>query len=184
MINLLPPLHKQEIRAGRTNVLLLRYMGLTLVNMGLIAVLLVTVYFSLTQSAEGANQRIADNQQRTQSYAETKKAAEDFRSDLTVAKLILDKDVHYSQLIYKISNALPKGVVLDSLNVDSQTLGTSITLSASASSYSNAIGLKRAFEARTDLFSDVHFDTIKYDKDAKDYKYKTNLVVIINKGAL
>lgn len=185
MINLLPHPQKNEIRAGRTNILLLRYITLLLANMALIAVLLATVYISLSVSASTAKQHISENQQRTQSYTETKAAADAFRSDLTVAKLILEKDIHYSKLIYKISNALPPGVVLDSLTVDSQTLGTSVTINASASSYASAVGLKKSFETKTNLFSDVHFDTIKYDKDVTTpYKYKTGLNVIINKAAL
>ena len=66
MINLLPHPQKNEIRAGRTNILLLRYITLLLANMALIAVLLATVYISLSVSASTAKQHISENQQRTQ----------------------------------------------------------------------------------------------------------------------
>lgn len=186
MINLLPDAYKVEIRAGRVNVLLVRYIFLMLGGVILISGLLVGMYITLNVSAGNASNRLKENEARERNFAQTKKEAEAFRSDLTIAKSILDHDVRYSNLIYKISSAVPKGVILDSLNVDSQSLGASIVLNASATSYDNALALKHKFETRTDLFSDVHFQDVSYNKDGGNppYLYQTSLSVVINKDAL
>ncbi len=184
MINLLPNEYKSEIRAARTNVLIVRYIILLLAGVVLIAGLLAATYFSLTLAQDAAKERVAENEKREAEFADTKKEADQFRSDLAIAKAIIDNEVQYSSLIYKISAVLPKNVILDSLSVDSQTIGTQVTFSASAKSTNDALALKTAFENEKELFSNVYFESITYQEEASSYKYKTSLSVVINKEAL
>lgn len=187
MINLLPVEYKAEIRAGRLNTMLVRYMVLMLGGMGLLAVLLIGTYFTINVSRVSAQQRVDENEQRETSYNDVKKESEAFRSDLATAKAILDNEVKYSSLIYKISSALPSGVVLDSLTVSAESLGTQATINASAKSYSAAVKLKNSFEKNDELFSDVKFESITYQNDDTSpdpYKYKINISLVINKEAL
>lgn len=183
MINLLPSDYKSEIRAARTNVIILRYISLMLVGVALVSFLVIATYFSLSISQQSSNARIKENSKREASFASVKKQAEQFRSDLSIAKAITDNEVKYSSLIYRISNALPDGVVLDTLAVDSQTVGTSVTFAASARSLKSAVALKTAFENNTALFENVYLETVT-KADGGDYPYKTNLNATIRKEAI
>ncbi len=151
----------------------------------IVSALILGTYFTLSIAQDGAKQRVDENKKREALFADTKKEADQFRSDLAIAKAIINNEVKYSSLIYKISAALPPGVILSNLTVDSQTLGTQVTISAKAKSTRDAIALKTAFENQTELFSNVHFESITYQEDEDTgYHYQTELSVIIQKGAL
>lgn len=184
MINLLPNERKSEIRAARINVILMRYVIFILAGIGLVAFLVLATFLSLATAQQNANNRIAENQVREATFADTKKEAEQFRSDLAIAKAIIDNEVKYSSLIYKISGSLPSGVVLDNLSVDSQTIGTNVVFSARAKSTQAALGLKTAFENNTELFSNVYFQSISFSDDNSQYPYSTSLNATINPGVL
>lgn len=184
MINLLPSERKSEIRAARINVILMRYVIFILAGIGLVAFLVLATFLSLATAQQGAKSRISENQAREATFSITKEEAEQFRSDLAVAKIILENEVKYSALIYKISASLPSGVVLDNLSVDSQTIGTNVVFSASAKSTQAALDLKTAFQNNKELFSNVYFQSISYSEDGGPYPYSTSLNATINPGVL
>lgn len=182
MINLLPPADKRQIQAGRSNTLLVRYNILLLAAVGflMVAIGIVHVYFGNTKS--GAEQVIKDNQAKVVDYADTEKEANEFKSNLAIAKQILGKEVIYTKVILEISALLPKHVVLDNLNLDAKTFGTPITLNAHAKTVDDAIALKTAFQS-SPLFSDVNFKSISTEEAGGAYPVSVNLSVTINKDA-
>lgn len=185
MINLLPDEHKNQIRAGRTNVLLLRYIGMLVSAIVVLSGLVVGSYVVLNTSRESALAKVSDNNQQVTEYTKIRDEAEQFRSDLATAKTIMDNEVTYSKLIYKIADVVPSGVVLDSLELDSAKLGSSATMSASAKTYNDAVALKNAFIKDENLFSDVSFETLSYtDEGGGSYPIKVSLSVTIRKEAL
>ena len=183
MINLLPPQQKKQIKAGRANVILLRYIGILSSGVILLAILLSGTFLVLNMSRANTQDRVDVTNEKIAQYSATKTAAEQFRSDLATAKTILDKEVTYSKLIYKLADAVPSGVVLDSLDLNSKTLGAQTTLSAETKSYEDAIRLKTSFEQNKDLFSDVHFVSVT-GGGSGTYPVKASLSVVIKKDAL
>lgn len=184
MINLLPTERKAEIRAARVNVVVMRYLLFLVAGIGLVTFLLIATFFSLATAQRNANTRIEENKSQEASFAITKNEADQFRSDLAIAKAIIDNEVKYSALIYKISASLPSGVVLENLSVDSQTIGTNVVFSARARSTQAALDLKTAFQNNTDLFSNVYFQSISYNEGQAGYPYSTSLNATINPGVL
>lgn len=187
MINLLPDEHKHQIRAARTNVLLVRYIGILTAAVLLLGGLVGASYVTLNTAHTNATKKVEENTQQVANtkYQTIKSKADQFRSDLATAQAIMDKEVTYSKLIYKIADAVPPNVILESLELDSATLGSSATMNASAKSYSDAIALKTAFTENSDVFSDVSFDTLSYtDSGDATYPIKVNLSVTIRKEAL
>lgn len=180
MINLLPPDEKRQIQAGRSNVLLLRYNILLVAAVGFLMAAIGIVYVYLGNTKAGAEQTIKENQAKVVGFAATEKEANDFKNNLTIAKQILGKEVTYTKVILDISALLPKGVVLDSLNLDSKTFGTPITLNAHAKSIDDAIALKTAFQ-NSPLFSNVNFQSISNGEGV--YPVQVNLNVTIHKDA-
>lgn len=183
MINLLPPEEKRQIKAARSNSLLLRYNIFSLAALVFLAAAIAVAYIYLTNTKAAAEQTIADSQSRVASYAPVKAEADSFRSNLTTAKQILDREVTYTNVILQIANLLPSGITLSELHLDAQTFGTATTLSAQAKSYESAIALKDAFQA-SDMFSDVHFQSITTSTDSSSgYPYTVTLGVTIKKEA-
>lgn len=195
MINLLPPEDKRQIRAARANSLLLRYNILLLGAIVFLFLAIGGVYVYLQSTKTSAEQTISDNESKVAGFSKVQGEAEQFKSNLTIAKQILDKEVTYTSVILKISHLLPSGVVLDSLNLDSATFGTATTLTAKAKNYNDAIALKNAFQD-SDIFTDVHFQSISTssgsdsssssgtDSSSSDYPVTINLSVVIKKEAV
>lgn len=159
MINLLPDNDKREIRAARTNVLLLRYNFLLVIVAAFLLAACGLVYTALTAGKANAEATNQQNISRAAAYEPTKKQADEYRANLKVAKQILDNEVIYTDLVFAITNLLPKDTVLDDLMLNSNTFGAMTIINAHAKSYEAAGALKAAFE-NSDLFQDVHFQAI------------------------
>lgn len=186
MINLLPEERKAEIRAGRTNVLLLRYIVITFTAVIVLGGLIVGSYIALDGAKQGAEQKVSENQSRVSAYSDVKAKADAFRTDLATAKSVLDNDVSFTKLIYKIADAVPPNVILNDLNLDPATFGSSVTMNASAKTFSDAGKLKDSFIKNSDVFSNVKLQSLSSEDgpSAGGYPVKVTLTVIINKGAL
>lgn len=181
MINLLPPEEKRQLRAARSNSLLLRY-NIFLIGAVLflgVAVGITYVYLSTTKT--NAESIIGENRAKVTSFASVQAEADVFRGNLTTAKQILDNEVVYTKVMLAIAALMPSGTVLDKLSLDSQTFGTQTILAARATSYDNALKLKEAFQS-SPLFSDVHFLSIT-SGGLSPYSLTVSLNVTIKKDA-
>lgn len=184
MINLLPHEQKRQLRAARVNTLLLRYNILILIAVGFLATAEGFTYFYLVNTKTAAEATITENRAKAVNYVPIEAQAQLFRNNLATAKQILDREVTYTKVILEISKLLPSGVVLDTLNLDSQTFGTQTTLTAQAKDYNRALALKDSFENST-LFSNVHFQSIATTDTPKNpaYPVDVNINVTIKKDA-
>lgn len=178
MINLLPPEEKRQLRAARTNTLLARYNIVLLAAVAFLGLAIGVVYLYLTTTKASADQTVRDNTAQTTQYSGVLTEAEQFRSNLSVAKQILDREVTYTQVILNIAQVIPEGVVLESLILDSETFGTETTLQASARDYDRALAFKDALQ-NSPFFTDAHFESVD-DTATGDYPLSVNLSVTIN----
>lgn len=184
MINLLPDQNKKDLQAGRTNLLLVRYnilmLGALLFTVAAIAVL----YFYLSTTKASAAQTISDNRAKAGEYAQVEADAAKFRTNLSTAKSILDKEVIYTNMILKFAKLVPSGVVFDTLALDPKSFGTTTLLTAHCKTAEDASALKESFQ-NSGVFSDVHFQSLAInDGDTTGYPYTVSLSVIINKAAI
>ncbi|MDO4773621.1 MAG: hypothetical protein Q4A37_00655 [Candidatus Saccharibacteria bacterium] len=181
MINLLPPDAKRQIRAGQSNVLLLRYCIATLMLAVVLAIAIVGVYYVITVSQRTTEQEIQKSNQKIASYQESQREYVEFSSNLATAKTIIDKDVRYSIISQKIGQALPANVVLESLALDATKFGTPLVLNARGKSYDDAIALKTKFE-KSSLFDDVHLVSVARaasENTTGDYPISIAISVVI-----
>ncbi len=187
MINLLPNEYKQEIRAGRTNVLLVRYIMILITAVIVLSGLLIGAYVVLNNTRSIAEAKVAENEQRVVSYQPVRAQADAFRGDLTTAQMILSTDVSFSELIYEIAAIVPPNVILDDLSLDPKNFGSNATMNASAKTFEDATKLRDAFIRSDQIFSNVQLQTIRAGasgSSSDQYPVKVNLSVVINKGAL
>lgn len=159
MINLLPDETKRDIKAARSNVVLLRYNLLTVIAAGCLVIVCAFFFFVLSNDKSNAVSKNSENQAKAASYASTKAAANEYKQNLATAKTILDKSVDYTSTIFEISKLLPPGVVLDGLTLTADDFGKQKTFTANAKSYADATKLKENFQ-NSKLFTNVFFQTI------------------------
>jgi len=185
MINLLPDEIKSEVRAARTNVKLLNYMLILGMGVVFLCFIFVGVYLVLVSSKVNAEQAIADNQQKTNSYSAVQQQASILKSSLLTAKTVLDKEIIYSKIITGIAADMPAGTVIDSLNLTVATLGSPISLQAYAKTTDDALKLKQNFQ-RSSLFSNVSFQSLANSSSTKanGYPVSITLTLTINKDAI
>ncbi len=187
MINLLPSGKKAELAAGKVNTILVRYLIMGGFGILLVAVVCGATFYSLSVASKNADERIVANKESYATYTAVKNAGDSFRKNLATAKQILDKQISYSKLLYKIAAIVPDGAVLDTLSLDAASFGSQATLEASATSYTNAVKVKDALQADKELFTDVSFQTVSQDTSSEEtqrYPIKILLNVKINKEAL
>lgn len=172
MINLLPPNQRKELAAARTNTLLLRYVILLGILIGIIIVEIGIVYVILNNDKNNNQATINDNNAKTANYAPIKKQADEFRTNLLIAKYILGKQIPYTTLMLAIANGLPEGAVIDQLALDPNSFGKPTTLTVKTTSYEMAIQIKTALQQimvnKTPLFSDVSFESVSSSESATD----------------
>ena len=165
MINLLPPDTKRELRAARSNTLLVRYNIFLVGALVFMMIALGIVYVYLSNTKAGAEQAISESNAKVANYALVEAQAAEFRQNLQTAKQILDQEVNYSKVVLEFASLMPAGTILDTLTLDSATFGTPITLNAKAKNYESALALKDSFQ-NSSLFTDVHFQSISGVADA------------------
>lgn len=181
MINLLPPTMKSQIGAARTNRLLLRYNLLLLAALGFLLASIVIVYIYLATTKASAETTVAENQARASDYSSVEIAANSFKQNLATAKVILDGNVAYSAIIVEIAHALPSGVVLDNLSLDSATFGTPMVLSAKARSSDAALAAMSALQS-SKLFTGVSIQRME-GVGSGEYPVSVSYTVTIKKDA-
>jgi Tfp pilus assembly protein PilN len=182
MINLLPPEEKRQLRAARSNTLLVRYNILLLGVVAFMGIAIAITYVFLSTAQQNAKQTISENDAKVVQYASVQAQATLFKQHLATAKQILDNEVTYSKVVLEIAQLIPRGVVVENVSLDSQTFGTATTLVAQAKSYSSALALKDSF-GKSALFSDVHFQSITAGNAQTDYPITVNLNITIKKDA-
>ncbi len=189
MINLLPPEDRRQLAAARTNTLLLRYSVLLGAFIGILILELVGMFVVVNMGKSQNEATIRDNQTKTATYASVQQQADAFRTNLSTAKYILDKQVPYTTLILTLANNLPSGAVIDRLTLDPATFGTPTTLNVMTTSYSRAIEVKTALQnakvnGKTPLFSSVSFQSVASTENKTSYPYTAIYNVTYSKAAL
>ena len=145
MINLLPPKLQKEIRAARSNTLLLRYVILLVAALGFLLIALVATYLSLSTTATQADATKKENEQKATGFTETQAAASKLRGDLATAKTLFEGETRYSLALVRLSNLLPEGAALDSLQLSPSSFTESMALTVRIRNQQTAEALQNNF---------------------------------------
>ena len=190
MINLLPLEDKRQLAAARTNTLLLRYSVLLAIVIVLLVLETAGMYFVLDAGTAQNKATIAENQQKTAAYADTKREADALTANLATAKYILGRQVPYTDLILTIANSLPQGSTLDTLALDPATFDTPTSLTVKITSYGKSIEVKSALQnaklkGTTPVFSSVSFQSVAANNDTNTpYGFTATYHVTYSKAVL
>lgn len=186
MINYLPADQKKQLRAARTNVLLLRYNIALVFAVAFLALAMATATFMLSNEKTAAEDTIATNQTQAGDFATIQTRADSFRKDLTDAKAIFDGEITYSSLYLEISRLIPAGVALESLKLDPSQIGTPITLTAKIKGEQQAINLLDRFKNAPLFGNAATYGALAANTgaDSGTYPYILPINVTINKEAI
>ena len=174
MINLLPPQAKKELRAGRANRLLLRY--LILLGVFAVVLLLITgfVYLYLDNIAKAERQRQADTEASSREILSRADEIQSFQSNLSTAKQILSNQTNYSAVLMRTAQVIPDGVTLNSLTLDRSLAGTPVKLDIQAVSETRLQAFKDALN-ESEYFSNAYYENVV--RQTGEYQYSTTLTV-------
>lgn len=191
MINLLPDDRKREVRAARANVLLLRYNFLTLGVVIALAILCVGSLFILQNNKQNALATIAENEGKTSTLADVRKAADEYRQNLVLAGKIIDNGVSYTDIVIGITKLMPDGTVLDGLSLGAAASAgiaapsaatQQIVFQAQSKDFATAEKLKTSFQS-SPMFSNVYFQGLSADPNGGRYPVKVTMSAKLNVNA-
>lgn len=196
MINLLNPADIKELSAARVNVRLRLFTFLTFLGVGIIGLIYAASFKIADTQYDSAVAKSTATNERLSKYAATKTTAQQYQTNLTIAKKILGSEITFSTFITNLAASLPASTILDSVTLSTQSIGavngkpTETSLTAKAKSYSDVLALKTNLEKKTDLFSAVRItSTTLSSGDNKNallntYPYTVTFsVVLANQGA-
>lgn len=181
MINLLPEDRKQEIRAARTNVILLRYNIATLGALAMLAIISGLFFLVLAENKRTAENANTENTAKTTQYAAIRAQADEYRKNLVTAKQILDKEVVYTDTIFEMANSLPKGAVVDSITLTPDSFGKPTVFTVKVKDYATATELKKRFQ-NSKVFSNAFYQSITGEAGGSDgYPITVTINATLNK---
>lgn len=184
MINLLPDDRKDDIKAARANVVLLRYMTIIAFAFAFIGGAVYISYSLLQSTMASAEELVASNDIKADVYSETRQEVEELSSKLNDSKAILDQEIRYSQVLIKLGQLTPAGVILGDLTLDAASFsGTPVELQAYAKSNSEASQLQSQLQS-SPLFSSVNLKSTEGDKGIDGYPVLVTLTVTLNKAGV
>lgn len=183
MINLLPPEAKRQLAAGRANRLLLRYLILSLLFALVTLAIFALVFLHLKGSQQSYQQTIDGNNKRAGSMADSQNKVREFRTNLATAKQILGKQINYSSIALKVADTIPRGVILEQLVLDAETINQPAKLNARATSEDTVLALKTALND-SNYFKDAHFDTVSRDQSNEKYPFRITITVTFTQELL
>lgn len=183
MINLMPDAEKMEIRAGKVNVVLVRYIIIIVLAFSFLVLLLIGSYLLLRQNKASAQQVIDANAAKAQVYSSTKQQVDALSTSLTQAKTILDKEILYSKVLTNIGQQMPAGTVIDKLTLSSASFtGTPTTIRAYAKTSADVVALREKFQS-SPYFTNVSFDSISDTSGGiKDYPVSVSMTLTFTKA--
>jgi Tfp pilus assembly protein PilN len=183
MINLLSDQRKDDIRAARVNVILLRYTAIIVLAIIFIAGSLFVSY-SLLALTHSSNQAIiASNDTKASVYSETKNQVDELSAKLADASTALNQEVRYSQALVKLGQITPAGTIIDKLTLTTASFnGTPIELTAYAKSTAEATTLQTQLQS-SPLFSQVTLVSTE-SQGINGYPVTVKLNVTFNKAGI
>lgn len=184
MINLLPGNAKKQIRAARTNAVLIRY----IIYLGFAVIFLLiicgSVYIFLVSSKSSAEKSTRDAQSQINTSSPVIAQANNMRTIFEATKSILDKQISYSDIITEIGAVLPSGAVLDSLNLNSSVLSAPVNIAVHTHSNDDEAKLRDNLQKSLLLSSSIVQKATTNPSDSSGYPVTINVNLTANKDIL
>lgn len=172
MINLLPPTVKAEYRYASLNVVLRKWIVLSL--MALIGLGVIATYglVTLQRSTDDYDRRIAITEARfkQENFEGTQKQIQDISGSFKLVVKVLSQEVLFSELLKQIATSIPPNTNLTGLNINQSQAAIDIT--ANATSYNAATQLQANLaDPRNRIFSKADIVSVTCGSNAANPRY-------------
>lgn len=179
MINLLPSETKKQLRAARNNTTLVRYVFTIFFATLFLGLLIAGSYYILQSSKNVADTAINNVQSGSGSYTPSTQKEAEFKSDLQIAKNIIDQQVSYSLILEEIAKILPSGTILQSpLELSKDSFNSQMTLKAYTKESTDG-AIKTAFESSS-VFTRYSLQSLNQSSDFANYPNLVTFSININ----
>ena len=183
MINLLPENMKQDIKAARFNLLLIRFALIQIIAVAFLVGIFGVFYFVLMQIRTNSSSMSANttNTQATnigQQYEATK-------NKINSASTLLSTGYPFADTLTSLASLTPNGVIVDSLTMKSDIYGKPLNLKGRAVDNSTVSTFSTNLEAAKDMFSSVKLkSTTTTGGEKAAYPVDFVITVTINKSGV
>lgn len=184
MINLLPDSTKNEIQAARHNVLLLRYIGITLLAIAALFGVMYSSYLILTDTKASAENIIDSSTIEADVYNDTKAKVNQLSSQVTDAQAVMQQEVNFSHILTEMAALMPEGTVIKDIELSTASIDSPLSIVIFAKTTDSLLNMQKSFQ-NSPMFLSVDFQTIgESDGSVPGYPNSVTMTVIINRTNL
>jgi capsular polysaccharide biosynthesis protein len=185
MINLLPSDKKAEIRAARTNLILVRYIIILILAISFIAVAMYVTYSVLAMTKTSNEAVVASNDLSSEVYSSTRQQVSALNDSLRESKVVIDQEVRYSKVFVNLAQLMPAGTLFDKISLNGNSfLGTASNLRVYAKSTTETDSLRQNFE-RSSMISGVTVTIVTAtDSGVDGYPVSADVTMTLNKAGI
>lgn len=183
MINLLPDDTKKQIKAARTNTILIKYLFISLFAIAFIILSSLMVYVLLINNQPKATSTANTSQAKENEYSTLKSQLDNIYLIFSSTKPVLQQQISTSEIIIGIGGHLPSNVVLENLSLSTSKIGTPISLSAKAKSSNDIAKIKESLQ-KSPIYTNISLQSEKTNpNDTSGYPISVTINLTINRGA-
>lgn len=182
MINLLSYDARKQIRAARANVTIVKCIIYTAFAILFLATYCLFAYNFAIDFIEPKTTSTSSDKSLDSKSSAILTESNEFKANLATAKIITDSRVDYSDIIIELAATLPKGVILDSLSIDKEYIGSPIQIKLLATTDDKGQEIKDNF-GKSKMFSGYSVKTASEEKsNSSEYPYAISATILISKA--
>lgn len=182
MINLLPTDYMSEIRFGRSNAVILRWLTFMVLAIGGLVVIILAGWVYMSHESKNLSKNIAVTQAdlTTQHLAQVQKDAATITGNIKVINQVLRQEIRFSDLMEEIGKVMPPGAVLSGLTLNK--LDGALDLSVNARDYASATQVAvNLSDPKNNLFDKVDIINISCTSGPNVYKCTGSMKALFSK---
>lgn len=180
MINLLPPTVKTAHRYARYNALMVRYIGLTIAVLVVLAGAQLGGRYYLNQRIKTTSDHIAATQRQIDSYHNLQTQAATLNTRLAAIQTIQKNQAQFSTLLSDLAKYMPVGTSISSITLTGDDKQP-VRLSVNATDYKTALGFRDSI-ARSPRISAADIETVNAGVTGNTTSYHVTVVFAFNPG--
>ncbi len=178
MINLLPPVEKEELRAAQSNTKLRYYLVVTVLYLAGVFGVFGGAFYLNNTFRQTYTAAYTDTQNRLEDLREVQQKTKTFNDNLAKAKRVYASQIKVSEVLTRISEKLPPGAILNGIALNTNEFNKPLTVVAKVNSIKKAAILKANFD-ESGYFTNVKIQGITNSPDA-DPQYPNLVTMTVN----
>lgn len=167
MINLLPPVYKQQIAFAKRNAVIMRYLRLVIETGFVIGVLVLVVSLKLNADTAQAEAILAPKDAAIRELEGMEKDARALSNKLNRIKTQRSSQSHFSALLADLAAVTPSGAFISAINLTGDQ-AKPVRISAVANSYETAVAIREAI-VTSPRIAGADIETISPNSGGRDF---------------